>query len=168
MANNTTIQEPSDPGDIIATEDILGIKIPRNKIVLGIYGTDDGDISSTNPMPTTNVPGTTNGLLVSRSLDLNATGVSAKGSVGKIYGYYIYNNATSTRFVKFYDKATAPTQTDTPIITLPLPAGAAANVSFNNGITCLNGIGMRGTTGIADNDTGNPSTNDIVINLYYK
>ena len=52
MSDNTRIQLPSDPGDIIATEDIGGgVKIPRSKLTLGDHGVDDGDISAGNPMP---------------------------------------------------------------------------------------------------------------------
>lgn len=51
MAHKTTIQSPTTPGDIIDTEEINGSKVPRSKVVLGAYGTDDGDVSLDNPMP---------------------------------------------------------------------------------------------------------------------
>lgn len=51
MSNNTVIQKPDTPGDVISTEDIAGVKLPRSKISLGVSGTDDGNVSSTNPMP---------------------------------------------------------------------------------------------------------------------
>lgn len=51
MANNTRIQSPTRLGDLISTEDIDGVKIPRSKLCIGEYGEDDGDISSANPMP---------------------------------------------------------------------------------------------------------------------
>lgn len=51
MADNTTIQRPTTNGDIISTEDVGGIKIPRGKVVLGDHGTDGGDVSSSNPLP---------------------------------------------------------------------------------------------------------------------
>lgn len=53
MSDNTIINIATNAGDIIATEDIDDVKIPRTKLVIGEYGTDDGDISSTNPMPVT-------------------------------------------------------------------------------------------------------------------
>jgi len=51
MSNNTQLNTNTTSGDIIATEDISGVKIQRNKMVIGAYGVDDGDVSSSNPMP---------------------------------------------------------------------------------------------------------------------
>jgi hypothetical protein len=50
MADNTQISLETD-GDIVATDDIGGIKYQRMKIVLGADGVNDGDVSSTNPLP---------------------------------------------------------------------------------------------------------------------
>jgi hypothetical protein len=50
MADNTQITLATD-GDIIATDDIEGIKYQRVKITLGGDGTNDGDASSSNPIP---------------------------------------------------------------------------------------------------------------------
>jgi len=50
MADNTTLNTGSG-GDVIATDDIAGVKYQRVKIVQGADGVNDGDISSTNPLP---------------------------------------------------------------------------------------------------------------------
>lgn len=50
MADNTQIYNPA-AGDIIATDDIAGVKYQRSKITLGNDGVNDGDLSSSNPMP---------------------------------------------------------------------------------------------------------------------
>lgn len=50
MADNTTLNSGSG-GDSIATDDIGGVKYPRSKIVIGADGTNDGDVSSANPLP---------------------------------------------------------------------------------------------------------------------
>ena len=52
MADNTTIN-PGSGGDLIATDEIAGIKYPRSKITLGADGQNDGDVSSSNPLPVT-------------------------------------------------------------------------------------------------------------------
>lgn len=52
MADNTTLDAGSG-GDTIATDDIGGVKFPRSKIVIGADGTNDGDVSSANPLPVT-------------------------------------------------------------------------------------------------------------------
>lgn len=50
MADNTKI-DAGTSGDLIATDDINGVKFQRVKIALGADGVNDGDVSSDNPMP---------------------------------------------------------------------------------------------------------------------
>ena len=114
-------------------------------------------------------PKTSGGYSVARDIDLDeASPANIKASPGQVYGWYFYNNASSTRYIKLYDKATAPVlASDTPLMTIPMPAGAAANVFNLHGIPFTNGIGWAATTGVADNDTGAPAANDVIANLYY-
>lgn len=112
-------------------------------------------------------PATSGGLSAYRNLDLGVTGQIVKNGAGQIYGYYIYNNAATVRFVKVYNKATAPTQADTPIFTWAIPANAGANRSIPAGVAFAAGISLRGTTGVADNDTGAPTANDLIVNVEY-
>lgn len=56
MADNTTLNSGSG-GDVIATDDIGGVKYPRTKIVVGADGVNGGDVSSANPLPTAVVAG---------------------------------------------------------------------------------------------------------------
>ena len=57
MADNTTLNTGSG-GDVIATDDISGVKFQRVKLIHGADGTNDGDVASGNPLPVTvgNVP----------------------------------------------------------------------------------------------------------------
>jgi hypothetical protein len=103
-----------------------------------------------------------------RTLDAQPTGQSVKGSAGQVGGWFISNNSSSVRFLKLYDKATAPLSSDTPKLTLQLPANSAANLLSVSGIDFTAGIGLRCTTGVADNDTGAPSANDVIVNLFYR
>lgn len=50
MADNTTLNTGTG-GDIIATDDISGVKFQRVKIAIGADGVNDGDVSATNPIP---------------------------------------------------------------------------------------------------------------------
>lgn len=50
MADNTQLNTGTG-GDVIATDDISGVKYQRVKIVLGADGVNNGDVSSTNAMP---------------------------------------------------------------------------------------------------------------------
>jgi len=106
-----------------------------------------------------------------KNLDVDESGDLVITGAKKLCAYTITNLATATRYIKFYDKATAPTVgTDTPVITFPLSAGAAANLSFDeNHLWPFSlGIGIGATTGVADNNTGAPGANEIVVNLWYK
>src|SRR5262245_42156158 len=50
MANNTTLN-PGVNGDVICTEDIAGVKYPVSKVVIGNFGSIEGDVSSSRPLP---------------------------------------------------------------------------------------------------------------------
>ena len=103
-----------------------------------------------------------------RNLDTQPGGAVVKAAPGQVGGWYISNNSGSARFVKLYDKATTPSSADTPKVTLQVPGNSAANFLAVAGIDFAAGIGIRGTTGVADTDTGAPSANDLVVNLFYK
>jgi hypothetical protein len=82
------------------------------------------------------------------------------------------NTATTTRFIKFYDATSGTLGTGTPVLTLPLPGNStddvAANALGGMGIAFTTGISVGASTGVADNDTGAPGTNDVIINVFYK
>jgi hypothetical protein len=104
-----------------------------------------------------------------RNINLGATGVLIKGGAGTVFGWYLANNAASSRFVKFYNKLTAPTVgTDTPLLTIALPASSAANVYFGPGIAFSLGIGIGAVQLVADSDTTAPAANDVVVNVFYR
>lgn len=114
------------------------------------------------------VPVSTGGLSVYRNINLVAHGVSIKSKAGQIYGWYLFNNAPTVRYIKLYNKARAPSVgSDTPAMTIPLPCGAAANVIVPSGIAFSHGIGIAATTGVADSDAGPPATNEVVVNIIY-
>ena len=50
MADNTTLNTGTG-GDVIATDDISGVKYQRVKLTLGADGVTNGDVSSSNPLP---------------------------------------------------------------------------------------------------------------------
>lgn len=43
-------------GETLAFDEISGVKFARTKFVIGADGTNDGDVSSGNPLPVTRVP----------------------------------------------------------------------------------------------------------------
>lgn len=119
--------------------------------------------------PTVLVPDTFGGLSIYKNIDVDETGVLIKGGPGQIYGYEIYNASAAARYVKIYDKLTAPSVgTTTPVITIGLATLTARTLAIPQGIPFTLGIGIGATTGVADSDTGAPGTNDIVLTIYYK
>jgi hypothetical protein len=119
--------------------------------------------------PVASRPETTGGLTIFRSIDLDETEEDVKVTAGQLYGWYIFNGATATRYVKLYNATAANVTvgTTTPVITIPVPAGSAANVVNPMGIAFSTAICAAATTGVADNDTGAPGANEIIINLFY-
>lgn len=119
-------------------------------------------------------PHTAGGLSIFRSLDIDETEEDVKTSAGQVYGWFIANTATSTRFVKFYNATAANVTvgTTTPVMTLPIPGNSsddvAAHVMGAHGIAFDTAICVAATTGVADNDTGAPGANDVIINVWYK
>jgi len=140
-------------------------------------GVDIGDVDVTSIAAGANTiggvairPETSNGLTIFRSIDLDETEEEAKGTAGQVYGWYIYNTASSVRFVKLYNATAASVSvgTTTPVMTIPIPPTSGANVEFTNGIAFSTAITAAATTGVADSDTGAPGANEVIINLLYK
>jgi hypothetical protein len=94
----------------------------------------------------------------------NATLV--KSSAGAVYGWHLYNAAAYPVFLKLYNASTAPTAgSGTPALTIPIPAGAAANIEFTKGIAFGTGIGFTITKLAADTDATSVVAGDLVVNL---
>lgn len=119
-------------------------------------------------------PSDRSGLLIYRNIDVDEVDVTVKASAGQIYGLWFTNTAVATRFLKFYNATTANVVvgTTTPVITIALPGNTTDDISgvFSSayGIQFDTAITIAATTGIADSDTGAPTANDVVVNLFYK
>ena len=114
------------------------------------------------------VPANSGGLSIYRNISLGAGGIRIKGSAGQIYGWFLFNNAASVRYVKLYNTSSAPSVgSSTPFMTIPLPAGGGANVNFTSGISFSHGIGIGATTGVTDGNTGAPAAHDVIVNIIY-
>jgi hypothetical protein len=91
-----------------------------------------------------------------------------KAGPGQVYGWQLFNTAAAARYVKLYDKATAPTAADTPRKRVMLPAGGGAVIPNPVGAVYASGVAFRITTGAADADTGAAAANDVLVNCDYK
>ena len=131
-------------------------------------------VNTSGGLAVTPTPHTAGGLTISRVISAASTNAtSAKASVGQVFTIIAMNTNAAVRYLKLYNKASAPTVgTDTPVMTIPIP-GNTAGAGFvldtgGMGIAFATGIALALTTGIADSDTGAVAANEIVVNILYK
>lgn len=117
---------------------------------------------------------TTGGTTAYKNLDVDETEDDVKTSAGQVYWIHAVNLASTKRYLKFYNATAANVTvgTTTPVLTFTLPTqgdtnGAGFNFSVPNGIAFSTAICIAATTGFADNDTGAPGANEVIVNLGY-
>lgn len=104
--------------------------------------------------------------LVSAAASVNATIVKASG--GRVYKITGQNAAEAVKYIKLYNKATAPAETDTPVATFAVAASAPFTIEFDAGLYFSAGIGYRLTGANADADTTALTAADILsLNVFY-
>lgn len=141
----------------------------------GTWTVQPGNTANTTPWLVSNVGLATDGLSIFRSLDLDETEEEVKATAGVVYGCWVTNTATSTRWLKFYNATAANVTvgTTTPVITIGIPGNSSDDISGNFGpggvgIGFGTAITVAATTGVADADTGAPAANDVIVNIFYK
>lgn len=141
------------------------------RFVQGTYATEPipgAQVSATQPVSGT-VTANQGTLVAPTALNINSTATTnatvVKASVGTLYNISASNINAAARYLKLYNKATAPTVgTDVPVLTLLLPAGATIDHDFGLvGHRFTNGIGLAITTGAADSDTGAVAASEIKV-----
>ena len=116
-------------------------------------------------MKTADNAGLTPYVLVSAATT-NATSVVA--SPCRVFGLTLTNVNASPRYVKLYDKASAPTVgTDTPKHVYMLPGGGGIEIERRSGIDFELGLAFATTTGAAHSDTGAVAANEVLVNIDY-
>ena len=96
----------------------------------------------------------------------NATVV--KASVGSIYWMLLANTSAFWRYVKFFNKATAPVPgTDVPAYTIAIPPNDTVAVANAVGMRFATGIGYSITALAADLDTTAVAAGDVVMAFNY-
>lgn len=118
---------------------------------------------------TTAITATSNGGTASRinaAASTNAT--SLKASAGQIYTIDVFNVAAYNVFLKLYNKASAPTVgTDTPVMTIPVPAGGGFSKTWPMGFPFATGIAYAITKLQADSDTTAVAALDLTGNTLW-
>lgn len=108
----------------------------------------------------------------SKSSAATTNATSVKGSPGVLYNLVVMNENAAARFIKFYDKASAPTVgTDTPALRFAIPGattGGGFSVNFGpQGLAFAAGIAYALVTGAADANAGAVAADEIQVNLGY-
>lgn len=100
----------------------------------------------------------------------NATTV--KASAGNVYSISVYSINAAARYLKFYNKASAPTcNSDTVVYKVMIPgntAGTGAVIPLPVGLFFSTGISFCATTGIADSDNTAVAASEIIVSLGYQ
>lgn len=102
-----------------------------------------------------------------RNINLLNVGSVIKNTAGKLVAVDLRSTNGSARYIKFYDKATTPLSTDPVKITFTITDVAPAMFIFPADMPFVEGIGIRATTGVADNNNTAPAASSVFVNVWY-
>jgi len=158
-------------GATFASDEIGGRHFARVKTVWGVDGAQV-DTSASAPMPVQVIGQATSGATTHRLMSAATTNAtSVKASAGTVYGVFAINLSSTIRYLKLYNKASAPTVgVDTPMLTLPVPGdttGAGFTLSVPQGIAFSTGIALALTTGYTDADAVAVGAGELFIHTFY-
>lgn len=139
-------------------------------VTLGIDGSDSLVPHSTTGLSVIVQPDTSGGLTYHHKIGAGSTNAtSLKGSAGQLYGWMATNSDTSWVYIKFYNKASAPTVgSDTVVMAVGLPPGGGANAFVPHGIVFSTGIAYSLVAGITDASTTAVTADKVQVALLYK
>ena len=143
--------------------DITVNAMPGGTYTIGVgYGSDQGNIKIGSAATYIDQP------IAYRYVGLSITGQVVKAFPSRLYFIQISNTSASARYIKIYDKATAPDNNDTPKYTYAISGNQNIQMYLDEGVVFSNGISLRATAVAADNDNTAPGATDIIINATYK
>jgi len=170
-SNGNTIDPQVDDAAFTPATSLLSV-------VGGVYTTDQVDsgdagafaMTAGRAQHVTPKPDTTGGLTIFRSIDLDESEEEIKASAGQVYSITAFNTNASARYLKFYNATAANVTvgTTTPVLTYYLPATGGFVLDIPHGLAFSTAITAAATTGVADNDTGAPGANEVIVNIGYK
>ena len=139
----------------------------------GTWTVQPGNTANTTPWLVTDTVATSGGLTMHKTTSAASTNAtSVKASAGQVYSVQAFNVNAAVRYLKLYNKASAPTVgTDAPVKTLAIPgntAGAGFVINWDKGLAFGTGIAFALTTEATDAGTTGVAANEITINIDYK
>jgi hypothetical protein len=78
-----------------------------------------------------------------------------------------YNASTSAHYLKLYNKASAPTGTDTPVATYYLPPSSPFEIAFDTPLFPAPAWSFALTGVAVDSDTGDRGGDILCLNIHY-
>jgi hypothetical protein len=112
MENNVRLNPGAD-GPLIATEEIGGAQIQRVKLVLGTSGADEGDASSTNPVPVYQQPFKP---IYGAGQSLSAAAVAASADLAASKQVCVTNTGLNIAYIKIGTGVITASDVDYPIL----------------------------------------------------
>ena len=108
------------------------------------------------------------GVAIHRVLSSAGTNLDfIKKGGGSVYAINLHNNTSSDMFLRLFDKATAPVNSDIPVATFCVAADSYVDLSLEVGFQFNVGLGMNLTTGSADGNTGAVGAGDVVGGIFW-
>ncbi len=104
-----------------------------------------------------------------RNLNVGNTGAVVKDAPGSICSLIVSNVSGGVVYFKVYNKASAPTASDVPVMTFAVANGSTLSIQDALPLTYLDaGISIRVVTEAADNGTTSPTANTVIANILYR
>jgi hypothetical protein len=151
VVDNVTLNAGSG-GAVVAADDVSSVFYQRVKLTPG------GDGAAAY--------GTTNYSYLAAA-SANQDQQHPKASAGVLYGLTVTNSNTAARYIKLYNLASGATSASTVWRRYMIPAGGGIREQFPYGVVFDTGLGLRLTTGAADNDAAAVAAAEIMVNLEY-
>jgi hypothetical protein len=107
-----------------------------------------------------------------KNLDVDESEDDIKTSAGKLFWIHVMNlHATDVRYLKIYNNVAASVTVGTtvPDLTFAIPpTNSGFMIPFGDaGLQFTTGICIAATTGLADNNSGAPGANEVILNAGY-
>lgn len=113
---------------------------------------------------------TMNGSNIAKVLSVAGTNATVikNGVNARLYGYQLANLTASWRYLRLYNKATAPVVgTDVPLMVVPIPPNSMTDIASTIPTTFAAGLSYAITGGVADLDTTAVAANDVVGHILW-
>lgn len=122
-------------------------------------------LTSTALAPSTTAGGTN----IHKMLTAATTnGANLKTTAARVYGYHYANTTAAWKYVRLYNKASAPTVgTDSPVMVIPLPPNSAVTAEMAYPAAFATGLSIAVTGGSPDLDATVTAVGDVVGHLFW-